>query len=39
MPQLRGTAETARFGQADKIFKPLGFHGADYAMQALPSRR
>jgi hypothetical protein len=31
MPQLRGTAEAAGLGQADKILKPLGFHAADYA--------
>ena len=27
MPQLRGAAETARFGQADEVLEPFGFHG------------
>ncbi|MNY26291.1 hypothetical protein D3C86_1601300 [compost metagenome] len=34
MPQLRRAREAVRLGQADEVFKPFDFHGADYRLPA-----
>jgi hypothetical protein len=36
MPQLRRAAETARFGQTHKIFKPFGFHAGIIVSASTP---
>jgi hypothetical protein len=35
MPQLRRARKAVRLGQADEVFKPFDFHGADYRLPAI----